>query len=242
MRLLIPVSLPLQVIAVEKADPANKGVSISTKGKRAFRFTEIKDFEHLVAKLRIRSGTTSSPHHTASMEVTAQLTLILKSEKVDLICINWAQFQLKCFFGTLTASAGRNSGRFWERALHSNGAVWCWARLHSMPHLLYSLCWMHNKGEVISICQSLSAHSKRMTYPIIQTRVVLQGSNAWHTSGLNKNVSWVLLWTHRLFTHTNKCAFHGDFAFIGEGEEERERIFPPGKVFWFEIKFGIGEQ
>ncbi|EMP35386.1 TBC1 domain family member 8B [Chelonia mydas] len=57
------------VIAVEKADPANKGVSISTKGKRAFRFTEIKDFEHLVAKLRIRSGTTSSPHHTASMEV-----------------------------------------------------------------------------------------------------------------------------------------------------------------------------
>ncbi|XP_032625329.1 TBC1 domain family member 8B isoform X5 [Chelonoidis abingdonii] len=64
--IIIPVR---EVIAVEKADPANKGVSISIRGKRAFRFTEVKDFEHLVAKLRIRSGTTSSPHHTASTEV-----------------------------------------------------------------------------------------------------------------------------------------------------------------------------
>ncbi|XP_030430294.1 TBC1 domain family member 8B isoform X7 [Gopherus evgoodei] len=67
---LCSIIIPLrEVIAVEKADPANKGVSISIKGKRAFRFTEVKDFEHLVAKLRIRSGTTSSPHHTASTEV-----------------------------------------------------------------------------------------------------------------------------------------------------------------------------
>ncbi|CAM4614702.1 unnamed protein product [Lepidochelys olivacea] len=67
---LCSIIIPLrEVIAVEKADPANKGISISTKGKRAFRFTEVKDFEHLVAKLRIRSGTTSSPHHTASTEV-----------------------------------------------------------------------------------------------------------------------------------------------------------------------------
>ncbi|TFK15390.1 gremlin-1 [Platysternon megacephalum] len=67
---LCSIIIPLrEVTAVEKADPANKGVSISTKGKRAFRFTEVKDFEHLVAKLGIRSGTTSSPHHTASTEV-----------------------------------------------------------------------------------------------------------------------------------------------------------------------------
>ncbi|XP_073214442.1 TBC1 domain family member 8B isoform X2 [Lepidochelys kempii] len=67
---LCSIIIPLrEIIAVEKADPANKGISISTKGKRAFRFTEVKDFEHLVAKLRIRSGTTSSPHHTASTEV-----------------------------------------------------------------------------------------------------------------------------------------------------------------------------
>ncbi|KAG6937134.1 TBC1 domain family member 8B [Chelydra serpentina] len=65
---LCSIIIPLrEVIAVEKVDPANKGVSISTKGKRAFRFTEVKDFEHLVAKLRIRSGT--SPHHAASTEV-----------------------------------------------------------------------------------------------------------------------------------------------------------------------------
>uniref|UniRef100_A0A452HMZ7 GRAM domain-containing protein n=1 Tax=Gopherus agassizii TaxID=38772 RepID=A0A452HMZ7_9SAUR len=70
---LCSIIIPLREVLLI-ADPANKGVSISIKGKRAFRFTEVKDFEHLVAKLRIRSGTTSSPHHTASTEVTAQLT------------------------------------------------------------------------------------------------------------------------------------------------------------------------
>ncbi|XP_075797225.1 TBC1 domain family member 8B isoform X2 [Pelodiscus sinensis] len=66
---LCSIIIPLrEVIAVEISDPANKGVSISTKGKRAFRFTELRDFEHLVAKLKIRSGATSSPQHIASTE------------------------------------------------------------------------------------------------------------------------------------------------------------------------------
>ncbi|XP_074863593.1 TBC1 domain family member 8B isoform X2 [Carettochelys insculpta] len=66
--LIIPLR---EVIAVEKADTANKGVNISAKGKRAFRFTELRDFEHLVAKLRFRIGATSSPQHATSMEVVA---------------------------------------------------------------------------------------------------------------------------------------------------------------------------
>ncbi|XP_074770858.1 TBC1 domain family member 8B isoform X2 [Athene noctua] len=61
---LCSVIIPLrEVIGVDKADPANRGVSISTKGKTAFRFTEVRDFEQLVAKLRMKCNATSSPQH-----------------------------------------------------------------------------------------------------------------------------------------------------------------------------------
>ncbi|XP_078544789.1 TBC1 domain family member 8B [Lissotriton helveticus] len=64
------VIIPLrEVIGVEKPDPANKVVSISTRGNRPVRFTEVRDFENLVARLRNKCGATSSPQHTASSEV-----------------------------------------------------------------------------------------------------------------------------------------------------------------------------
>ncbi|KAM6413240.1 TBC1 domain family member 8B [Rhynochetos jubatus] len=69
---LCSVIIPLrEVTGVDKADPANRGVSISTKGKTAFRFTEVRDFEQLVAKLRRKCNATSSPQHTTNTEVAA---------------------------------------------------------------------------------------------------------------------------------------------------------------------------
>ncbi|NXM07109.1 TBC8B protein, partial [Tyrannus savana] len=66
------VIIPLrEVTGVDKADPANRGVSISTKGKTAFRFTEVRDFEQLVAKLRMKCNATSSPQHAITTEVAA---------------------------------------------------------------------------------------------------------------------------------------------------------------------------
>ncbi|XP_054852200.1 TBC1 domain family member 8B [Eublepharis macularius] len=66
------VIIPLrEVVAVESSDPASKVVSISTKGAKAFRFSEVRDFEHLVEKLRGRCGTASSPQHVANVEVAA---------------------------------------------------------------------------------------------------------------------------------------------------------------------------
>ncbi|XP_019377176.1 PREDICTED: TBC1 domain family member 8B isoform X1 [Gavialis gangeticus] len=67
---LCTVIIPLrEVVGVDKADPASSGVSISIKGKRAFRFTDVKDFEQLVVKLRLKCGATSSPQHTTNPEV-----------------------------------------------------------------------------------------------------------------------------------------------------------------------------
>ncbi|KAM6353282.1 TBC1 domain family member 8B isoform 1-T1 [Alca torda] len=69
---LCSVIIPLrEVTGVDKADPANRGVSISTKGKTAFRFTEVRDFEQLVAKLRMKCNATSSPQYVINTEVAA---------------------------------------------------------------------------------------------------------------------------------------------------------------------------
>ncbi|XP_058704025.1 TBC1 domain family member 8B isoform X1 [Poecile atricapillus] len=67
---LCSVIIPLrEVTGVDKVDPANRGVSISTKGKTAFRFTEVRDFGLLVAKLRMKCN--ASPQHVISTEVAA---------------------------------------------------------------------------------------------------------------------------------------------------------------------------
>ncbi|XP_061454946.1 TBC1 domain family member 8B isoform X2 [Rhineura floridana] len=64
------VVIPLrEVVAVEATDPVSKAVSIATRGKRAFRFSEVRDFEQLVAKLKNKHDATTSLQHSASAEV-----------------------------------------------------------------------------------------------------------------------------------------------------------------------------
>ncbi|XP_041492793.1 TBC1 domain family member 8B [Microtus oregoni] len=58
---LCSVIIPLrEVLAVDKTDDSNRSVIISIKGKTAFRFSEVKDFEQLVAKLRLKCRAASS--------------------------------------------------------------------------------------------------------------------------------------------------------------------------------------
>lgn len=52
---LCSVIIPLrEVLAIDKTDDSSRSVVISIKGKTAFRFNEVKDFEQLVAKLRLK--------------------------------------------------------------------------------------------------------------------------------------------------------------------------------------------
>ncbi|XP_060537648.1 TBC1 domain family member 8B [Pantherophis guttatus] len=63
------VIVPLrEVTSVEIADHASKAITIATKGSRAFRFSEVRDFEALVVKLRTRYNAAPSPQHSASAE------------------------------------------------------------------------------------------------------------------------------------------------------------------------------
>ncbi|CAH6779635.1 Tbc1d8b [Phodopus roborovskii] len=58
---LCSVIIPLrEVLAVDKTDDSNRSVIISIKGKTAFRFNEVKDFEQLVAKLRLKCRAAST--------------------------------------------------------------------------------------------------------------------------------------------------------------------------------------
>ncbi|XP_036316628.1 TBC1 domain family member 8B isoform X1 [Pipistrellus kuhlii] len=67
---LCSVIIPFrEVLAIDKTHDSSKSVIISIKGKTAFRFSEVIDFEQLVAKLRLKCGTTSNQYHDISTEV-----------------------------------------------------------------------------------------------------------------------------------------------------------------------------
>ncbi|KAM5221485.1 TBC1 domain family member 8B [Ctenodactylus gundi] len=64
---LCSVIIPLrEVLAVDKTDDISKSVIISIKGKTAFRFSEVTDFEHLVAKLRFKCGAASTQYDSST--------------------------------------------------------------------------------------------------------------------------------------------------------------------------------
>ncbi|XP_020822946.1 LOW QUALITY PROTEIN: TBC1 domain family member 8B [Phascolarctos cinereus] len=66
---LCSVVLPLrEVLAVDKVDDCSQSVVISIKGKQAFRFSDIRDFEQLVARLKLTCGAASIPQQDVSTE------------------------------------------------------------------------------------------------------------------------------------------------------------------------------
>ncbi|XP_010893714.1 TBC1 domain family member 8B isoform X2 [Esox lucius] len=64
------VIIPMrEVIGVEKPDRSSRALTVCVRGKRALRFSEVRDFERLANAIRRRCGITASPQHSASTEV-----------------------------------------------------------------------------------------------------------------------------------------------------------------------------
>uniref|UniRef100_A0A4W5L5F5 TBC1 domain family member 8B n=1 Tax=Hucho hucho TaxID=62062 RepID=A0A4W5L5F5_9TELE len=64
------VIIPMrEVIGVEKPDRSSRALTVCVRGKRALRFSEVRDFERLGNAIRRRCGMTDSPQHSASPEV-----------------------------------------------------------------------------------------------------------------------------------------------------------------------------
>lgn len=63
-----------QVLAIDKTDDSNRSVIISIKGKTAFRFNEVKDFEQLVAKLRLKCRAASTQYDLNTEVISIAIT------------------------------------------------------------------------------------------------------------------------------------------------------------------------
>ncbi|XP_019291234.2 TBC1 domain family member 8B isoform X2 [Panthera pardus] len=71
---LCSIIIPLrEVLAIDKTNDSTKTVIISIKGKTAFRFSEVKDFEQLVAKFRFKCRAASAPYHDISTELKEKM-------------------------------------------------------------------------------------------------------------------------------------------------------------------------
>uniref|UniRef100_A0A672JK92 TBC1 domain family member 8B n=1 Tax=Salarias fasciatus TaxID=181472 RepID=A0A672JK92_SALFA len=62
-----------EVVNVEKPDPSSRALTVCVRGKRALRFSEVRDYQRLANTIRSRCGISASPQHSASSEVTHSL-------------------------------------------------------------------------------------------------------------------------------------------------------------------------
>uniref|UniRef100_A0A3Q1I4D3 TBC1 domain family member 8B n=1 Tax=Anabas testudineus TaxID=64144 RepID=A0A3Q1I4D3_ANATE len=65
------VIIPMrEVVNVEKPDTSSRALTVCVRGKRALRFSEVRDYQRLANAIRSRCGISASPQHSASSEVT----------------------------------------------------------------------------------------------------------------------------------------------------------------------------
>ncbi|XP_027886923.1 TBC1 domain family member 8B isoform X1 [Xiphophorus couchianus] len=57
-----------EVINVEKPDSGSRALTVCVRGKRALRFSEVRDYQRLANTIRSRCGISASPQHLASSE------------------------------------------------------------------------------------------------------------------------------------------------------------------------------
>uniref|UniRef100_I3K4W8 TBC1 domain family member 8B n=1 Tax=Oreochromis niloticus TaxID=8128 RepID=I3K4W8_ORENI len=64
------VIIPMrEVVNVEKPDSSSRALTVCVRGKRALRFSEVRDYQRLANTIRSRCGINASPQHSASSEV-----------------------------------------------------------------------------------------------------------------------------------------------------------------------------
>uniref|UniRef100_A0A8C8FDX9 TBC1 domain family member 8B n=1 Tax=Oncorhynchus tshawytscha TaxID=74940 RepID=A0A8C8FDX9_ONCTS len=76
------VIIPMrEVIGVEKPDRSSRALIVCVRGKRALRFSEVRDFERLANAIRRRCGMTASPQHSASTEDNPEEVALMVGQK-----------------------------------------------------------------------------------------------------------------------------------------------------------------
>uniref|UniRef100_A0A667XS42 TBC1 domain family member 8B n=1 Tax=Myripristis murdjan TaxID=586833 RepID=A0A667XS42_9TELE len=62
------VIIPMREVQCIKPDSSSRALTVCVRGKRALRFSEVRDYERLANTIRSRCGITASPLHSASTE------------------------------------------------------------------------------------------------------------------------------------------------------------------------------
>uniref|UniRef100_A0A4W6FI65 TBC1 domain family member 8B n=1 Tax=Lates calcarifer TaxID=8187 RepID=A0A4W6FI65_LATCA len=72
------VIIPMrEVVSVEKPDSSSRALTVCVRGKRALRFSEVRDYQRLANTIRSRCGISASPQHSTSAEVTHSFMCLL---------------------------------------------------------------------------------------------------------------------------------------------------------------------
>ncbi|KAJ0061844.1 hypothetical protein NL108_012504, partial [Boleophthalmus pectinirostris] len=76
------VIIPMrEVVNVEKPDSGSRALTVCVRGKRALRFSEVRDYQRLANSIRSRCGISASPLHSASSEDNPEDVTLMVGQK-----------------------------------------------------------------------------------------------------------------------------------------------------------------
>lgn len=87
----------LQVVNVEKPDSSSRALTVCVRGKRALRFSEVRDYQRLANTIRSRCGISASPQHSASSEVTCFNCCFICAIVFTSLDLCWSFWSFQCF-------------------------------------------------------------------------------------------------------------------------------------------------
>lgn len=84
------------MVSVEKPDSSSRALTVCVRGKRALRFSEVRDYQRLANTIRSRCGISASPQHSTSAEVTHSFMCLLTFSLFSLQAAVFSDSE-KCF-------------------------------------------------------------------------------------------------------------------------------------------------
>uniref|UniRef100_A0A670ZXH7 TBC1 domain family member 8B n=1 Tax=Pseudonaja textilis TaxID=8673 RepID=A0A670ZXH7_PSETE len=130
-----------EITSVEVADHACKAITVATKGSRTFRFSEVRDFEALVEKLRTRCSAAPSPQHSVSAEVRGFATLSSIPATNLGLCVCLKEKMKEQSWNILFIECGRGVSMFQTRKTRD-------LVLRGIPEVLRGELWLLFSGAV----------------------------------------------------------------------------------------------